>query len=139
AYGKNLPTKNLLPSGYPVFGGNGQIGFFDRYIYEEPQVLVSCRGEASGAVNISFIKSFVTNNSLILEIGKRPEITFEFLKYYSLNTNFKVYVTGSAQPQITIEGLYDADFVLPPKQLVKQFSKIVQSWELKRTNNQTQI
>ena len=47
-YGKNLLTKNLKNSGYPVFGGNGQIGFFDKYIYEKPQVLVSCRGEASG-------------------------------------------------------------------------------------------
>jgi type I restriction enzyme S subunit len=138
-YGKNLPTKYLLPAGYPVFGGNGQIGFYNRYLYEKPQVLVSCRGEASGVVNISLEKSFVTNNSLVLEIGKRPEITFEFLKYYSLNTDFKRYVTGSAQPQITIEGLYQAIFVLPPKDLIDKFSEIVNPWELKRTKNQYQI
>ncbi|MDX5478150.1 MAG: restriction endonuclease subunit S, partial [Cyclobacteriaceae bacterium] len=139
AYGKNLPTKNLLPSGYPVFGGNGQIGFFDKYIYEKPQVLVSCRGEASGVVNISLERSYVTNNSLILEIGKRPEITFEFLKYSSLNTDFRTYVSGSAQPQITIEGLYPAEFVLPPYDLIIKFTEVVRLWEQKRTNNQTQI
>jgi type I restriction enzyme S subunit len=55
-YGKNLPTKNLLNQGYPVFGGNGQIGFFNEYLYDEPQVLVSCRGEASGTVNITLRK-----------------------------------------------------------------------------------
>jgi len=139
AYGKNLPTKNLQNNGYPVFGGNGQIGFFEKYLYEKPQVLVSCRGEASGVVNISLPKSFITNNSLILEINKRREITFEYLKYYALNTDFKMYVSGSAQPQITINGLYDADFALPDKEIIDHFSGIVGRWESKRTNNQIQI
>lgn len=138
-YGKNLPIKNLQNNGYPVFGGNGQIGFFDKYIYEKPQVLVSCRGEASGTVNISLPKSFITNNSLILEINKRREITFEYLKYYALNTDFKMYVSGSAQPQITIADLYAADFTLPDKKTIDCFSDIVRTWELKITNNQRQI
>ena len=33
-YGKNLPKKNLVESGYPVFGANGQIGFHHKFIYE---------------------------------------------------------------------------------------------------------
>ncbi len=139
AYGKNLPTKKLQDEGYPVFGGNGVIGFFEKYLYEEPQVLVSCRGEASGVVNISFPKSFVTNNSLVLERNKRREISFEFLKYFALNEDFKVYVSGSAQPQITINGLYDAEFTLPDKEKIDRFSDVVKTWEFKRTNNQTQI
>ncbi|BDB65609.1 hypothetical protein T36_2088 [Helicobacter cinaedi] len=100
-YGKNLPTKNLLPQGYAVFGGNGKIGYFDQYLYDEPQVLISCRGEASGKVNISERKSFITNNSLVLERTKDKEITFEYLKYYCLSYNFDTFVSGSAQPQIT--------------------------------------
>ncbi len=138
-YGKNLLTKNLKNSGYPVFGGNGQIGFFDKYIYEKPQVLVSCRGEASGTVNVSLPKSFVTNNSLILEINKREEVTFEYLKYYALNTDFKMYVSGSAQPQITITDLYAAGFVLPDRKIIDYFSDIVRICESKMTNNRSQL
>lgn len=138
-YGKNLPTKNLLKQGYPVFGGNGQIGFFSEYLYEEPQVLVSCRGEASGTVNISHRKSFVTNNSLILKLTKNKAVTFEYLKYFSLNTDYKIYATGSAQPQITIEVLNDADILLPNKESINDFTDIVKYWELKRTNNTNQI
>jgi type I restriction enzyme S subunit len=137
-YGKNLSTKKLQNNGYPVFGGNGQIGFFDKYIYEKPQVLISCRGEASGTVNISLPKSFITNNSLILEINKRREITFEYLKYYALNTDFKMYVSGSAQPQITITDLYIAGFTLPDKKTTDCFSDIVRTWESKIINNQRQ-
>lgn len=138
-YGKNLATKNLLPSGYPVFGANGQIGFYDKYNYEQPQVLVSCRGEASGKVNLSDDKSFITNNSLVLERTKNHNVTFAFLKYYSLHTDFKLYVTGSAQPQITIESLSEAKFVLPPKYLVDNSTFFVDNIELKIKSNTQQI
>ena len=53
AYGKNLPTSKLLANGYPVYGGNGQIGFSDKFLYESRQVLVACRGAASGKFNQS--------------------------------------------------------------------------------------
>ena len=139
SYGKNLPTKNLLDDGYPVFGANGQIGFYNHYTYEESQVLVSCRGEASGKVNISLPKSYVTNNSLALERNKRPEISFEFLKYWALFYDFNLHVSGSAQPQITIDGLYGADFTIPPKEFIGNFSLITRSLETKKLNNFYQI
>ena len=138
-YGKNLPTKNLLPQGYSVFGGNGKIGYFDKYLYEEPQVLVSCRGEASGKVNVSERKSFVTNNSLVLERTKDKDITFYYLKYYCLSSNFYIYVSGSVQPQITIEGLYQASFLKPDFNTINEFSKVVSDFEVKTENNQKQI
>lgn len=138
-YGKNLPIKKLLKSGYPVFGGNGQIGFYNKYLYVEPQVLVSCRGEASGKVNISLPRSFITNNSLILVRDKRKEITFEYLKYHSLNYDFTLHISGSAQPQITIDSLYDAAFLIPPVDLINKFTEIVRGCEEKRANNLKQI
>ncbi len=138
-YGKNLPIKKLLKSGYPVFGGNGQIGFYNKYLYVEPQVLVSCRGEASGKVNISLPRSFITNNSLILVRDKRKEITFEYLKYHSLNYDFTLHISGSAQPQITIDNLYDAAFLIPPVDLINKFTEVVRGCEEKRANNLKQI
>jgi type I restriction enzyme S subunit len=138
-YGKNLPTKNLLTKGFPVFGANGQIGFYERYTYESPQVLVSCRGEASGKVNISLPKSFITNNSLILERNKKPEISFEFLKYWALSYDFNLHVSGSAQPQITIDGLYDAEFIFPDVETISSFTYAVKPVEEKRYANTLQI
>ena len=86
-YGKGLPTDRLTDKGYPVFGSNGQIGYYTSYMYEQPQILISCRGASSGVVNISLPMSFVTNNSLVCEIGDKTESVFEYLKYYFLNTN----------------------------------------------------
>ena len=125
-YGKNLPTSKLKTDGYPVYGGNGRIGYFDEYIYENQMVLVACRGAASGDVNLSEPKSFVTNNSLVLEITKESNFTYEYLRFYSLSrkNGYREFVTGSAQPQITIDSLAKCKIALPSENLIKEFSKV---------------
>ena len=137
-YGKNLPTSKLKDSGYPVFGANGKIGYYIEYMYEEPQVLISCRGTA-GKVNISDPKSYITNNSFVLERTINENISFEYLKYYCLNYDFTQFVTGSVQPQITIEELNNAEILIPPSILINKFSKIISNFETKIFSNKAQI
>jgi len=138
-YGKNLPTESLTKSGYAVFGANGQIGFYDKFIYERPQVLVSCRGEASGKVNISLPESFVTNNSLVLEIADDSDLNFCFLKFFSLNNDYTNFVTGSAQPQITIDSLKNCDLLIPKKEVMDLFNITVEPMDKKQLSNFHQI
>ena len=129
-YGKNLPTTKLLSSGYPVFGGNGQIGFYSEYLYEKSQVLIACRGAASGKVIVSLPYSFITNNSLVLEI-KDGFISHEYLLQFCLYNEFYKYSTGSAQPQITIANLANVYILLPEKTLMNKFSLIRKSFDSK--------
>lgn len=129
-YGKNLPTKKLLSDGYPVFGGNGQIGFYSEYLYEKSQVLIACRGAASGKVIVSLPYSFVTNNSLILE-QNGTTVTHEYLKQFCLEKEFYNYATGSAQPQITIANLANANILIPHRDLMNMFSLIRNSIDSK--------
>lgn len=138
-YGKNLPTTKLTAEGFPVFGGNGQIGWFTRYLYQERQVLVACRGAASGVVNFSSPRSFVTNNSLILERSKIEYLSYEYVKYFALNHDFKQYVTGSAQPQITIAEMTDSKIILPPHVLIETFTSDIKPIEQKTQSNKIQI
>ena len=100
-YGKGLPTKKLTKEGFPVFGANGVIGFYTEYKYEEKQVLISCRGAASGKINISPEKCFITNNSLVVESNSEL-ILKKFLYFILSGANRSQIVTGSAQPQVTI-------------------------------------
>lgn len=122
AYGKNLPTTRLLEEGFPVFGGNGQIGFFSEYLYESRQVIVACRGAASGKINQSSPKAFVTNNSLILE--KTKNLPFSYLKGFMKNSDLVPYVTGSAQPQVTIDNLKVFKILVPTESVVTCFESI---------------
>lgn len=137
-YGKGLPTNRLTEDGFPVFGSNGQIGFYTSYMYDTPQILISCRGASSGVVNISLPKSFVTNNSLVCELTDKTESFFEYLKYYFLNTNLVQYQTGSAQPQITINNVVKLKMLVPSHEVQCAFSKKIRVIDKEVANLQNQ-
>ncbi|MEP7169710.1 MAG: restriction endonuclease subunit S [Bacteroidota bacterium] len=113
-YGKGLSTKELKESGYPVYGANGIIGCNDKYLYEEAEVLISCRGVYSGKINFSPSKCYVTNNSLILEINDKKQLDKKFLYHILHTVNKTKLVTGTAQPQVTINNAVELSFSLPP-------------------------
>ena len=122
-YGKNLPTKKLEEEGFPVFGGNGQIGYYHEYLFEEPKLLISCRGAASGKVLVSLPNSFITNNSLVMNEFNRDY--FHYFKYLFNTIEFENYATGSAQPQITISNIKDIEVVVPTEDIIKKFNKLL--------------
>ena len=138
-YGKGLSTEQLKEEGYPVFGSNGQIGFYDSYMYEDPQILISCRGASSGIVNISLPKSFITSNSLICERTEKTESRYEYLKYYFLNNNLLQYQTGSAQPQITINNIVKLKLLVPELKVQRSFSEKIRVIDMEIYNLQSQI
>ena len=122
SYGKGLLTKDLKKSGFPVFGANGTIGYFDKYLYERPKLLISCRGAYSGTPNMSPKKCFITNNSLIINFSNESYETRKFYYYFFQTLNKDEYVTGTAQPQVTINKL--KDIIVPLAELMTQ-KKIV--------------
>ena len=125
-YGKNLAIKSLLENGkHPVFGANGIIGYYNVYHYETEQVLISCRGAYSGTINYSPPKCFITNNSLVLDIINRD--TYKKYLYYSLQSIDKTkLVTGTAQPQVTVQ---NASHLLVPLSPLPEQHRIVEKIE----------
>ncbi|HHF3474693.1 TPA: restriction endonuclease subunit S [Haemophilus influenzae] len=115
-YGKNLPTTKLIKEGYPVFGGNGVIGYYDKFLYETPQTLVSCRGAASGKVLYSLSYSFVTNNSLVIEHEKSGLSYFYIYETLKLQ-NLTELTSGSAQPQMTIANMAAVQILVPSEKI----------------------
>lgn len=113
-YGKNLPTKQLTESGYPVFGANGQIGYYSEYLYEDEQLLISCRGAYSGKINFSKKQSYITNNSLVVDFPVFQKELRKFYYYILQGANKSKIVTGTAQPQVTINNAIELKIPLPP-------------------------
>lgn len=113
-YGKGLPTKQLKDSGYPVFGANGVIGYYDEFLYEDEQLLISCRGANSGTINFSPKKCFITNNSLIVNFCAETIQLRKTLFYFLQSTNKERLITGTAQPQVTINNAIELELSLPP-------------------------
>jgi type I restriction enzyme S subunit len=126
AYGKNLPTNKLNEFGYPVFGGNGVIGFFDKFLYQEPMTLVACRGAASGKVLRSLPFSFVTNNSLVINHSEKGCLTQNFVENSLKLAGLENYTTGSAQPQMTIANMDAVQILNPSHDVIKSYELITE-------------
>ena len=128
SYGKDLPTRKLKPAGFPVYGGNGIIGYSDKYLFEDPKIIIGCRGAYSGNIFRTKPKSFVTHNSLILNF-KDETIDELFIFYKLLCSNVKSTITGSAQPQITITELEQLELDLPSSEEQKRIADILSAFD----------
>ena len=96
---KTIPTSMLLSEGYPVYGANGIIGYYDKYNHDKDTLLVTCRGATCGSLNISKGKSYINGNAMALDnlIGK---VNIKYLYYYLKHRGLRDVISGSAQPQI---------------------------------------
>ena len=121
---KTISTKDLLESGYPVYGANGKIGFYNSYTHEHPTVLITCRGATCGSINISDPKSYVNGNAMALD-NLSEEVDLYYLKYYLEYRKLDDVISGSAQPQITGKGLSKVKIPLPPLDQQKKIAAIL--------------
>ena len=101
---KTIPTSDLLNEGYPVYGANGIIGYYNEYNHENPVVTVTCRGATCGSITMTVPKAYVTGNAMCLDDLKN-DIEIEYLYYCLKHYDFKNVISGSAQPQITRQGM----------------------------------
>lgn len=101
---KTIPTSELLEEGYPVYGANGIIGYYSEFNHENPVVAVTCRGATCGSINITVPKAYVTGNAMCLD-DVRSDIEMEYLYYCLKHYDFNNVISGSAQPQITRQGM----------------------------------
>lgn len=114
-YGKGLAVKNLLDEGYSVYGANGIIGKYKTYHFENSKIIISCRGAASGTIHKTKPKSFITSNSIVLDEIDDEILNIDYLKYAMIIVNKDGVITGTAQPQITIQLLKNLEVILAPR------------------------
>jgi type I restriction enzyme S subunit len=111
---KTISKKELIDDGpYPVFGANGQIGFYTDFNHQESEVTVTCRGATCGTVNVIPAMSWITGNSMVVR-PKDESLSKEFLNYCLQSKDFTSVITGTAQPQITRKPLSTLEIVIPP-------------------------
>ena len=127
SYGKMPNKKNIVNCGYPIFSGYKIVGYYNSYMYEDPQLIIVARGVGgTGDVKISPPKSYITNLSIIAEVhpGKANK---KFLYYYFKINNLRELDSGSAQSQITINDLNNYCITLPPLPEQKAIADVLSS------------
>ena len=119
-----ISSGELSETGYPVFGANGYIGFYPNYNHEFETIAVTCRGATCGTVNLIPGKTYITGNSMCLD-DVHDSIDTKFLFYSAKYRTFSDVISGSAQPQITGEGLKKVSLPVPPFAEQKKIATIL--------------
>ena len=125
-YGKNLPTTNLIDHGFPVYGAGGVIGYYNKSLYSDPTILITCRGNGSGHIHETREEAFVTNNSIAI-IPISAALSRHYVRHSLLSLDRSTVVTGSAQPQITVTNLQTLIIRMPKEQkVIQRFHDLVE-------------
>ena len=110
---KTIATKYFVPDGkYTVYGANGEIGQYDEYNHEEPEVLMACRGATCGTINVSKPFSWINGNAMVIHPNGTVPLRKDYLKYYLMSVSKDRIISGTAQPQITRQNLKDFQIVI---------------------------
>lgn len=111
---QTISSTELLDNGFPVYGANGVIGYYDSYNHETEQICITCRGNTCGTVNYSLAKSWITGNAMVVNVDNHSDIVCKrFLLHYLSEYNFKSIISGSGQPQIVRSPLQKLKVLLP--------------------------
>lgn len=105
---------DLIEEGIPVFGANGYIGYYSDCNHVTDQVTISARGEGTGTPNFVKAPVWITGNSMVINVDENKDIDKKFLYSNFLAYDFKKYVSGGAQPQLTRDVLSLVKISLPP-------------------------
>lgn len=112
---KVISAKELQPSGHTVYGANGQIGFYSAFTHEYPTLMITCRGATCGNLHVSVPFSYINGNAMALDSLDESICEIGFLRRYLQSRGFSDVISGSAQPQITQDGLKKVKVPIPPK------------------------
>ena len=85
---QTIQSEDLSQTGYPVYGANGLIGYYNNYNHEYPQVVITCRGSSCGTVNFTPGKCWITGNAMVLNVDNNRDVNKSFFYYLISNSSF---------------------------------------------------
>lgn len=121
---KSIPISELSDVGYPVYGANGVIGYYDSYNHEQETVIITCRGATCGTVNLTHPRSYVTGNAMCLD-NVKDSVDIKYLFFSMQAYDFTKVISGTAQPQITRVGLEKVEITLPSLDVQREIVSIL--------------
>jgi len=118
---RRVPVKESdRPDGgtVPYYGANGQTGWMDRPLFDEPLLLIAEDGgffdqPEKGVAYVIEGPSWVNNHAHVLR-AKPERAKLEYLGYFFRHFNFLPYITGTTRSKLTQRDLFKVDVPLPP-------------------------
>ena len=112
--GDGIKNSELSEEGdYPVWGGNGLMGYTDKFNKDKNAIVIGRVGALCGNVRYLSTPTFVTDNALILSVNNL--IDHNYLLYALEAANLNSLNTSSAQPLITGSKVKNVVVTFPPR------------------------
>jgi type I restriction enzyme S subunit len=125
--GKNLTAKQIVDGDYPVYGGNGIVGYHNDYNLDGDNIIIGRVGALCGNVRNVLGKSFITDNAFILT--KLETGINVFVLYLLRIHDLRQYARDALQPVISNAGFQNIEIILPPLSLQQQFAEKIEKIE----------
>jgi len=111
--GKNLTSEQIKDEGaYPVYGGNGERGFYNEYLFDGLFLLVGRQGALCGNVHKVEGRFWPTEHALVTTPSNTTDI--QYLFYLLISANLNQYASDSAaQPGLSVGAIRNIRVVLP--------------------------
>jgi len=127
---------------YPYYGAASITDYVDDYLFDGVYLLLGEDGtvvndDGSPILQYVFGQFWVNNHAHILT-GRRG-YSVEALYLLCQRINVDAIVTGAVQPKISQANLKDIDIVLPPEEVVTEFSKLLDPIFKQHRSNSLQI
>ena len=133
----NGKLTELYDGEYPVYGGNGIVGFTDDFNAENV-IVIGRVGVNCGCLYLEPNKCWINDNAIK---GFSKGLPIEFLYWHMKNMGLNAQSEGSSQPLITQGILNSQECLLPSEKCVESFADklkvLVNELRLKQQENQT--
>lgn len=126
--GNALPHAQIIKGEFPVFGGNGIVGYHNSFMVEGNTIVIGRVGEYCGSIHLTKQKSWITDNGLY-PIVYFKEINQDYFKAILVHANLNQYAQKTGQPSISQSMVYPVEISLPPTEEQNQIASLFQSIE----------
>ena len=132
--GKSRPKEN---GDYPVYGGNGILGYSNNFNADDESIIIGRVGAYCGSLYFENQKIWVSDNAILVKA--KNERFLYFLFYFLKNLNLNDLAEGSSHPLLTQTLLNKIDVLIPSDYILEQFKNQVQHCFQKTEANLGQI
>lgn len=110
---------------YPIYGGNGIMGYSSEFNFENKTIIIGRVGEYCGAIHRNNEKCWISDNALYIKEFKNNYFDLSFLALSLEYRDLNKYKSQSGQPLLSQGDLYPLQLALPPIDEQKKISAII--------------
>ncbi len=134
---KNGKSRPKDGGNYPIYGGNGVLGYANEFNARGESIVIGRVGAYCGSLYFENQKIWVSDNAIL---GKaKNDVYLYFIFYFLRNMNLNDFAEGSSHPLLTQTLLNKVELKKPSINLLEKFNPQIESYFRKKETNSVQI